>query len=188
MKFIHTQFIPGSDVLKKYEIAPEKFNMRYESLMIDMNRYLQASGLTNDAMVNASVLGHMLVDYFVDVSRLKGLHPIDHLNSIKIVSYTSYWILKSKPIQVVGQEKELVDLNEKFVLAYILDFLSSDENSNLLDRDEVSLIGFKETLLYFLKYRIDSPYYLELMLIGFFAGQIYENSELENNLPPNDAD
>ena len=74
------------------------------------------------------------------------------------------------------------------MLAYILDFLSSDENSNLLDRDEVSLIGFKETLLYFLKYRIDSPYYLELMLIGFFAGQIYENSELENNLPPNDAD
>lgn len=185
MNSIQTQFVAASDILKKYDIKIEKFNDRFHSLLSDMERYIEAANLKDNVFVNISVLGNMLIDYFVDVSRLKAFHPIDHLNSIKIVAYTSYWILKAKPIQAKSYDKEMITVNEKFVLLYILDFLS-DENDNLLDRKEDSLLGFKETLLYFLQYRVHSPYCLELMLMSFFAGQVYQEPKMDSELPPNE--
>ncbi|MCI5936073.1 MAG: hypothetical protein MRZ65_11260 [Lachnospiraceae bacterium] len=80
-------------------------------------------------------------------------------------------------MQVIGQEKELIYVNEKFVLAYILDSLSNDEKGNILLRNNAGLKSFKESLLYFLKYRYTSATSLELMIMAFFSGQIYQETD-----------
>ena len=75
---------------------------------------------------------------------------------------------------------ELVDINERFVFAYIIGFLNNDENKlSLLERDDPDIKAFRESLLYFLKFRFIKADTLEIMLIAFFAGQIYQNTETD---------
>ena len=184
MNSIHAEFIRADNILNEFVNKSQKFEERFVSLLTDMNAYIKVAGFENKVVVNELVLGYALVDYFEDVRRLKVFHNVAHINSIKIIAYTAYWLLRRKPIQVIGHEKELIDVNERFVLAYILDSLSSDEKGNILMRDNVGINSFKETLLYFLKYRYTSATSLELMIMAFFSGQIYQeqNEDLSSVL------
>ena len=100
------------------------------------------------------------------------------MNSIKIISYTSYWLLKRKPIQVIGEDKELIYVNERFVLAYVLDYFSGDKG-NMLLRENVGLKAFNESLFYYFKFRKITPHSIEMILMAFFAGRIYQESNYD---------
>lgn len=177
MNNIHSEFIKADKLLEEFARKNNKFQDRYTALLTDMNEYIKKSKYENKVVVNELILGYALVDYFEDIRRLKVFHNVEHINSIKIIAYTSYWLLRRKPIQVIEREKELIYVNEKFVLAYILDSLSNDEKGNILLRNNAGLKSFKESLLYFLKYRYTSATSLELMIMAFFSGQIYQETD-----------
>ena len=86
MDSIHSNYLDAEQELKDY-ITNNKFRDRYESLLMDMNHFIQMNDLTDIVVVNEMVLAYALIDYFEDVKRLKYFHSVDHINAIKIVSY-----------------------------------------------------------------------------------------------------
>lgn len=177
MNNVHSEFVRADLVLRDFAKKNDKFVQRFESLLEDINIFIREAELSEKVIVNELTLGYMLVDYFEDIRRLKTFHGIEHVNSIKIVSYTSYWFLRRKPIQVIEQEKELIYINERFVLAYILEFLSGDYDPPLILRENKGLKSFSESLFYFLKYRVNGANSLEMILTAFFAGQIFQEKD-----------
>ena len=175
MDSIHSNYLSANLELSEYIKENNKFKDRYESILTDMNNFIKKNEFDGLVVVNEIVLAYALIDYFEDVKRLKNFHNVDHINAIKIVSYISYWIIKRKPIQIIDNQKELVDINERFILAYIVGFLNNDKGS-LFERHEDGIESFKESLLYFLKFRFIKANTLEIMLIAFFAGQIYQEN------------
>lgn len=156
-----------------------KIEHRYNALLEGMENYIRGSKYEEKLRVNPSVLAEALRDYFVDIGRLKKLHNIPHVNSIKIVAYTSYWLLKRKPIQILEVDRELIYANERYVFSYIMDFLNNNVNpsDDLYFSEKEGLNAFRETLFYFLKYRFHEPSGLEMIITAFFAGQIYQSDE-----------
>lgn len=177
MNNVHSEFVKADSILKDFAKTNDKFEQRFVSLLGDINVFINEAGLNGKIIVNELALGYMLVDYFEDIRRLKTFHGIEHVNSIKIVAYTSYWFLRRKPLQITGQEKELIYINERFILAYIMEFLSGDSEQPLLLRENKGLKSFSESLFYYLKYRINGANGLEMILTAFFAGQIYQEKD-----------
>lgn len=180
-----------AELLKQYDIKEERYKSRYKALYDDITNYIEALDLKDTQVVlNKNSLGFLLVDYFMDIGRLKEFHHIDHVNSIKIVSYISYWFLRRKPIQVLSDADSHLYINEKFITLYILDFLMNDHRGNILDREEKGLVAFREQLFYYLKYRHFDAQSIEMILMSFFAGQIYENlqEDLSSKLPKSESE
>ncbi len=188
MKTIYTRSIVPTETLKRYGVTRKKFTERFTAIAKDINNYLKESHISSSqAQLNLSILGDTLIDYFEDIRRLKEFHTIEHINSIKLVAYMAYWILRRKPIQIFDVTNEMLNLNEKFVTIYICDFLSVDENLLIL-RNEKGLESFRNSLLYYFTYRVVNAQNIELMLMAFFAGQIYQNkdTDMSDMLPPSD--
>lgn len=180
-----------AELLKQYDIKEERYKSRYKALYDDITNYIETLDLKDTQVVlNKNSLGFLLVDYFMDIGRLKEFHHIDHVNSIKIVSYISYWFLRRKPIQVLSDADSHLYINEKFITLYILDFLMNDHRGNILDREEKGLVAFREQLFYYLKYRHFDAQSIEMILMSFFAGQIYENlqEDLSSKLPKSESE
>lgn len=190
MDRMESKYIPADDIIQNFMNNPEnpenKVDVRFQSLFKQMKNFIESSNLQGKVAINEMVLFNALMDYFEDINRLKEFHKIKHINGIKVVSYTAFWLVKRKPLQVLSNEKELLYVNEKFVLMYLCNFLSSKRKKFLLDRPEKGLYNFSEFLLYYLKYRLTDAKSLELMLISFFAGQIYqeETEDISSKLPP----
>lgn len=177
MNNVHSEFVKADKVLRDFVQNNNKFSQRFSSLLDNMNVFIEKAGLEGKVIVNELALGYMLLDYFEDIRRLKEFHGIEHINGVKIVAYTSYWFLRRKPMQLLEQEKHLIYVNERFILAYIMDFISGDEKVPVLLRENEGLKSFTEALFYFLKYRFRDANSLEIMLTAFFAGRIYQEKE-----------
>lgn len=174
MNSVHSEFVKPELILQDFGKKNGKFEKRFTSLLNDVLAFINEAGLKEKVTINELALGYMLVDYFEDIRRLKIFHKIEHVNSIKIIAYTSYWFLRRKPIQLLEQEKELMYVNERFILAYIMDFMSGNAQVPILLRENEGLKSFSEALFYYLKYRFHEANGLEMILTAFFAGQIYQ--------------
>lgn len=177
MDNIHSEHRVPLEILSEYCGRNKKFENRFIAMSNDINKYIADSGIDGKVFFNELILGYALIDYFEDIRRLKVFHKVEHINAIKVVSYTSYWLLRRKPIQVVAADKDVIYINELFVMAYILDFISSEENGFILDRDSTGVRSFAESLLYFLKYRVVTAQSIEMVILSFFGGQIYQETE-----------
>lgn len=182
-------YIKAERILKNFVNNNNKFKDRFISTLNKMQQFVKEMGCDDQVKINELLLGYTLVDYFEDVGRLKAFHEVPHINSVKVVAYTSYWILRRKPIQITTINKDILYINEKYVLAYILEFLSSKKDL-IVTRENAGLESFVKSLFYFLKYRAYSAQSIELFIMSFFAGQIYQekNNDLSNSLPPSDYD
>lgn len=177
MNKIAADFVVPKELIEQVVDKDAKFEKRFASLLKDMNEFIDANGITGKVKVNHYALCYALVDYFEDIRRLKLFHNIEHINNEKIVAYTSYWLLQRKPIQLLDEDMDLLYVNERFVLAYISDFISTEEKKSVLLRQESGMRAFKETLFYFLKYRVANANMIELAIISFFAGRIYQSDD-----------
>lgn len=177
MNNVNSRFVKADVLLDEFVKVNDKFESRFTSLLEDMYDFVEKAGVKDKVVVNELALGYTLVDYFEDIRRLKSFHGIEHVNGIKIVAYTSYWLLKRRPIQILEQKKELVYINERFVLAYIMDFLSGKDETPILLRENKGLKSFVESLFYFIKYRFHEASSLEMVLTAFFAGQVYQEKD-----------
>ncbi len=187
MLSMHSKFDPPDEILNDQKKL-NKFEKRYEGLYNQMYSYIEKSGYSNAVKINDIILGFMLVDYFTDIERLKEFHGVNHINSIKLISYTVYWLLRRKPIQIIKSDKKLQYVNERFALALILEFLSSKDKQHIAIRTNAGLKAFRELLFYFFKFRQFNAQDIELMITAFFAGQIYQETtkDISCNLPPSD--
>ena len=165
-----------------------KMEARFEMLYQDMQTYIEVSGYQEKVFVNSMVLAYVITDYMADIQRLKEFHKVNHINSIKVTSYTLYWLLRRKPIQVLADDKELIYVNERFALAHLAEFLSDKDKGLIISRDDKALGAFLESVLYFFKYRLFSAQDIEMMIISFFAGQVYQETseDISHKLPPSD--
>lgn len=159
------------------EIGTEKIRERYEFLLQEMTDFIKRVGNDSFVQVNEKLLLHCVLEYFEDISKVKGAHQIEHVNSIKAYAYMSYWILQRRPIQVINHDEmseNEVFLNEKFVLSFIIGFLLGDNKTKPLIGDNLKKYNaYVNTFYYYLKFRQVTAQSLEMIMLSFETGKIF---------------
>lgn len=102
-------------ILEKF--GEEKIESRYHCLYELLSAYLKRKRLEERVRIAPAILDHVIVDYFVDIYRLKDFQGMDLVNDTKIMAYTSFWLLRHKPLQILDTENadDLVYVNEDAV-------------------------------------------------------------------------
>lgn len=164
-----------NDVLNSF--GEKKITERYDNICEQLDGFILRNKYEGKVIVCSSVVNQLIIDYFTDLYRLKEFHHIDLANYIKITAYMSYWLVRRKPLQIVKDDIEDIELafcNENFVLSYIIRFLQNDV---INIRDENGIYReFVSTLSYTLRYRTLTPQMLELMIEGFMGGKVFQKS------------
>lgn len=141
--------------------------------------WIEQRAYSEKIAVMSEQVDHIIIDYYVDIDRLKEFSEIETTNTIKIYSYLAYWILRRKPLQVITTEpaEDLVFVNENMVVDFLLSFIYDNPTGIPIISSQCEQIGlFEDTLRYFLKYRTITPQVIEIMLLAFQAGRGYQFS------------
>lgn len=161
------------------KFTAEKIASRFDFVHNILNAYIKQNELEDRVIVSLNMIEHIVVDYFVDIDRLKELPKIEKTNEVKIYSYLSFWMLRHKPLQIKNKdgEDDLVFVNEDCTAAFLISFLFKDpENVSLIEDRKPQVDEFVKTLRYHLIYRNYSAQNIELMLLAFLAGRGYQYS------------
>lgn len=161
------------------KFGAEKIGSRYDWIDMLLTEFLKINHYDNKVLISQDILKHVVVDYFVDIDRLKEFQEIEFVHPSKIYAYLSFWLLRHKPLQVISQEGagELAFVNEEFVCYFIRSYLFSEpENVPILDNKREQVDNFVDTMLYFFQYREYSAKNIELMILAFQAGCGYQYS------------
>lgn len=162
------------DVLQSF--GEEKVAARYDNIVEQLKAFIDVNGYTGKVVVCSSTVDQLVIDYFTDIYRLKEFHHIDLTNYIKITAYMAYWLVRRKPLQIVKDDPNDIELtfcNENFVLSFIIRFLQQNKVVTP-DDPQGEYREFMATLSYALRYRLLTPQMLELMLEGFRAGAVFQ--------------
>lgn len=158
----------------------EKIISRYEAIENLMESFILKYNYQDKVKIADSVLNQAIIDYFMDIHRLKNFHHIDKINYIKIHAYSAYWILRRKPIQIINdneEDTELAFVNENFVATYLMQFLRGKYKGVIIRKEDRSEYNdFIDNLHYVLRYRTITAQTLETILESYFAGQVFERS------------
>lgn len=162
---------------KSYSYIVEKFGEttiinRYNWVLELINTYIKSCNIDNDVYVSTDILDHVIIDYYVDIDRLKRFQEIEYTNNTKIYAYLAYWLLRHKPIQIKNTEShDHIFINEQFVAEMIQSFLFDYPSTVIIKEEkEESIKDFLETLVYYFKYREYTAQSIELIILGFLAG------------------
>jgi len=155
------------------EFGREKIEKRLEMLLDILKDFINRFNYEKKVIINELTLIHTVFDYFADISRLKSFHHIEKVNKIKILAYESYWFLRRKPLQQLGNNDETLYVNEQFILTRIIEFLTDEKDKENLLLHEEKMRFLKDTLFYYLKYRDLTPQLIEVFLTSFIAGEKY---------------
>lgn len=158
----------------------DKIEQRYNTLYEYLVAFIKRKKYENKVSIAESVLNQAVIDYFADIHRLKNFHHIEVINYLKIHAYTAYWILRRKPLQIVNddiQDVELAFVNERFISSYLLQYLRGDFSTVIIAESErLAYFEFVKNLEYYLRYRVVTPQMLETMLEAFQAGISFQKS------------
>lgn len=111
------------------EFSEEVIQSRYAVFYEEIEEFAKSLGIREKIQISESLLSHAVLDYFTDISRLKHFHQAKHINSLKVISYETYWLLRRKPIQILVEDETsdaMAFLNEKFVFSRIAKYLMGD--------------------------------------------------------------
>lgn len=158
----------------------EKLNSRYNTIIKYLELFIEARELEGLVAISLPVVDNLVIDYFVDIYRIKDFQDIKFINDAKIYAYTAYWLLRRKPLQIVSDtadDNDFAFVNEQMVASYLFDFLfSHPDNASIVKTKENEFEEFEKNLLYSLMYRDVSPKSLEMMIYAFTAGRAYQYS------------
>lgn len=152
-----------------------KVTDRYKYMHDKMEEYIRVRGLEEKLYIHESILQQVVMDYFVDLFRVKEFHKLDRANIMKILSYESYWILRRKPIQIRdgALDTKLVFANEGFVTTFLAhEFLLPMEGEPMTHEEEKQFLAFLRHLNYHLKYRNVDKQDLEAMFYAYQTGRM----------------
>lgn len=156
-----------------------ELNTRYNTIYEFLKNYIQTMGLESDVIISRPLLDNMVIDYFVDIHRIKTFQDIDNINDAKILAYTAYWLLRRKPLQLVKEEadNDLCFINERMVAAYIYSSLfSNPRNISIVEEKQEAFQEFEKHLLYSFMFRDIKPKMIEIIIYAFQAGRSYQYS------------
>ena len=158
----------------------EKIMKRYSALEEYMAIFIERSKFKENVSISDSLLNQAVIDYFVDIYRLKNFHNIDKVNYIKVHAYSAYWLLRRKPIQIIhdnNEDTELAFINENFIASYLMQFLRGDNRGVVIKKeDRFDYDEFVGNLKYVLRYRMVTAQSIETILESYNAGRIFERS------------
>lgn len=167
----------GSYAYIKDKFTEERIQSRHAWLTNLALDWLDSHELTGKVGVVSETINQILLDYFVDVDRLKDFSGIERINQTKIYSYLAHWILRRKPLQIISAENadDLVFVNEDFVYDLLMSHIYNNPSAvPIVDSQRESLAMFETTLRYYLKYRLVTPQVIELCLLAYQAGRGYQ--------------
>lgn len=159
------------------KFTEEKIKSRYDCLFELLTTYLKRKRLEERICIVPAILDHVVVDYFVDIYRLKDFQGMDLVNDTKIMAYTSFWLLRHKPLQILDVENadDLVYVNEDAVGEILRTQLFKDPADTVLLPGRAEKIDdFVRTMKYFFQYRLYTAQNIELMIMAFNAGRDYQ--------------
>lgn len=174
-KDVYQEF--GADIIRE----------RFQNFCVAYEEFISDNKLDGMVQLNTHTLLHAILDYFTDVSRLKSFHQIKRTNSFKVTAYEVSWLLRRKPLQILQDNlEELVYVNEKFVLSYIMNYFTQlvgyDFLSELKEENGKAIRGYIDSLYYYLKYRNCNSQTLELAFLSIGAGIAATNCELSEEM------
>ena len=153
------------------EFGEDAIAERINSWKLRIDAFIDSKGLSEKVRVSDRNLWLALLSYFSDIKRLKSYHGIKEINGIKIHSYTAFWLLRKKPIQVLEEFEDCERINERFVAFVLVDFLLRDWSEAILSgKAQKQFIEFTQTLYYTFSYRDFSAQSIEIVLTAFLAG------------------
>lgn len=160
------------DIFKAY--GESEIETRFNTLYQEMDMFIRNSGFPEFLTINQDLLAIAVNDYFLSMNELRQFHRINHFDERKKVSYTAYWLLYRKPIQVYNDleyyASKLATINERFVLLYILDYLSNqlgDDHILLQSQSNKRIKAFIDMLFYLLIKGLRSVQSLQLVIDSF---------------------
>ena len=135
--------------------------------------FIEMGGFSETSYCNERILMQVILDYFMDVMRLKEFHSIERIRTEKLFAYTISWIVRRKPIQFrdYSEEERDIFINERFA-AYLLinECLMCGTKHFVQEAYAEKLVEYTEMLLYYFKYRQCDPKTLELLIESFKMG------------------
>lgn len=173
MNNIENTYVNYSELLE--QVGEETIFQRITTISQEMKDFLEQNDLCDVAYIQEMALTHAIMDYFSDIQRLKDYQKIEHINEIKIKAYETFWILKRKPIQLIGQidDDRKLYVNEKFLLTRLTSFMLDEKIMEpLVGEKGIAFKKFLDTLYYYLKFRRCDAQSIELMLLAFKAGML----------------
>lgn len=159
------------------KFSKEKIASRYDWLNELLDLFINKRNYQDRVLVSQDILKHVIVDYFVDIDRLKEFQEIELVHSSKIYAYLSFWLLRHKPLQLLNSEgqEDLAFVNEEFVCAFLRSYLFSELEGTVLLEDKRNIVdNFVDTLFYYFQYRDYSAKAIELIILSFQAGSAYQ--------------
>lgn len=159
------------------EFEKETIEHRFETIYNFIDSYIEANNLQDEVFISVDLLNNMIIDYFSDIYRIKEFQNIERTNFAKIYSYTAYWLLRRKVIQLKKENTndKLSFVNEEMVASYVFSYLF-ETNVFILDSQQNDFAEFQKNFLYSLIYRTYSPQSIESVIYAFKAGRSYQYS------------
>jgi hypothetical protein len=133
-------------------------------------------------LVNKKLIDEIVLDYFADIKRLKDFHGIKKADLSKIAAYTTYWVLKRRPLHIKESVSEeiytknpfLIHMNEWFA-SYLLKSIVFDMGNRFINEEDLGKWNnFDNLLTYFLTYRVVTHQALELAVVAMTIIPPYE--------------
>lgn len=107
---------------------------RLYTLCSEMNIFIKRNKYSLFLEVNHKLLKKAILDYYTKIIEIYRVSGLESINEQTIVSCLCYYILYNKPIQIYRKSKKnnkiFKSINERFVLLYILDYLSGKKEGN----------------------------------------------------------
>ena len=150
-------------------------SMRLKALWVDTNNVIKNLGLKDKVCANEESFCNIIVDYFTDIARLKDFQDIKRTNTDKIYGYELFWFMRRHPIQLLANDPNLYDINEKIALSVFLPRILAEaglpyDHKNQNKEFQKRLKTFIDLLFYNMKYRAYTQQSLELMIEAFLCG------------------
>ena len=157
----------------------EFLQKRYDTIKKYLEEYISINGLGNKVIISEPLLCNLVIDYFVDIFRLKNFQGIELVNDQKIYAYTAYWMLRRKPLQLIEPDSanDLGFVNEEMVVSYLYSYLYLEPKGvSIVSSKTDDFNEFENNLLYTFMYRDYSPKMIESLIYAFNAGRAYQYS------------
>ena len=130
----------ATDNLSTYEYLVRKFGeetikSRHKWISDTLIVWIEQHDYSQRVEVMSEQIDQILIDYFVDIDRLKDFSEIERTNTAKIYAYMAYWILRRKPLQVVTKDaaEDLVFVNENFVADFLFGYVYENLEEQVKD-------------------------------------------------------
>ena len=130
------------------------------------------AGFSETSYCNERILMQVILDYFMDVMRLKEFHSIERIRTEKLFAYTISLDRSRNQFSFgIIRRRERYFINERFA-AYLLvnECLMCGTKHFVQEAYAEKLVEYTEMLLYYFKYRQCDPKTLELLIESFKMG------------------